>query len=297
MSEPVSIATQRLRPGFAVWLPVLLAAALMTGCGKTVQRTATEQLILSDAVDRVVRSINFTPLAGMDCYIDTTYLKPAPNTQDKVAQIVNSDYVVSSVRNQLMAAGCRIVLKKEEAEFIIEPRLGAMGADLHEVMYGIPSTNVLSAAATVVPASPSVPVIPEISVARRNDHIAAAKLAVFAYDAKTGLPVWQSGMSLARSEARDTWLFGIGPFRSGTIYSKPHLRSTSLRSQLVGDHDGDQPRQEVSLGEEFLFSDRLEEARTAAGGSSKSVEKALLPPAPAAEPEKTAAGTPASRAQ
>ena len=225
------------------------AVVLLSGCGKTLRNTATEQLILSDSVDRAIRSIDFSPLARRTCYVDTTYLKTV-----KSASFVNADYVLSSVRNQLSAAGGILAASKTDADIIIEPRLGVLGANENEVTYGIPSSNLLTQAASLVPTAPPVPPIPEISLARKNDQMAATKLAIFAYDAESGNPVWQSGVSTARSNAKDSWVFGVGPFQSGTIYEKPRFAGMKIKLPLIGDIDGDKRRQAVSHDEEFVFN-------------------------------------------
>jgi len=232
-----------------VWPILFSAVLLLSGCGKTLRNTATEQLILSDSVDRAIRSIDFSPLARRTCYVDTTYLKTV-----KSASFVNADYVLSSVRNQLAAAGGILAASKTDADIIIEPRLGVLGANENEVNYGIPSSNLLTQAASLVPTAPPVPTIPEISLARKNDQMAATKLAIFAYDAKSGNPVWQSGVSTARSNAKDSWVFGVGPFQSGTIYEKPRFAGMKIKLPLIGDIDGDKRRQAVSHDEEFVFN-------------------------------------------
>lgn len=232
-----------------VWPILFSVVLLLSGCGKTLRNAATEQLILSDSVDRAIRSIDFSPLARRTCYVDTTYLKTV-----KSASFVNADYVLSSVRNQLAAAGGILATSKTDAEIIVEPRLGVLGANENEVTYGIPSSNLISQAASIVPTAPPVPTIPEISLARKNDQMAATKLAIFAYDSETGNPVWQSGVSTARSNAKDTWLFGVGPFQSGTIYEKPRFAGVRIKLPLIGDKDGDKRRQAVSHDEEFVFN-------------------------------------------
>lgn len=228
---------------------MVVVLAALSGCGKTLRNTATEQLILSDSVDRAIRSIDFSPLAGRTCYVDTTYLKAV-----KSSSFVNADYVLSSVRNQLVSAGGILADSKSDAEIILEPRLGVLGANESEVTYGIPSSSLLSQAASLVPTAPPVPPIPEISLARKNDQMAATKLAVFAYDSETGAPLWQSGVSTAQSNARDTWLFGVGPFQSGTIYEKPKFPRFRIKLPLVGDRGGDEGHQSISHDEQFVFA-------------------------------------------
>ena len=55
-------------------------------------------------------------------------------------------------------------------------------------------------------------------MARKSNEVAAAKIAVFAYHKETRRPVWQSGVAQAHSSSKDTWLFGAGPFKSGSIH-------------------------------------------------------------------------------
>ncbi|HUG89382.1 MAG TPA: DUF6655 family protein [Planctomycetaceae bacterium] len=192
---------------------MLLLAVLAAGCGKTISKTATEQLVMSDAVDRSVASIDFRTLSGQTVYLDTTYIKEIKNNT-----FVNADYIVSSLRQQMVAARCLLQEKRDDADFVVEARVGTLGTDSHEVIYGLPANNLLSTAATLVPTAPPIPTVPEISAAKRSDQMAAAKIAVFAYDRETRQPVWQSGLSVAKSTAKDTWLVGAGPFQSGTIY-------------------------------------------------------------------------------
>ena len=117
---------------------------------------------------------------------------------------------------------------KEDADYIVEARVGALGLDSHEITYGIPASNALSTAASLVPTAPPLPTIPEISFAKKKDQLAAAKIAVFAYNRKTRQPVWQSGVNEADSTAKDTWVLGAGPFQRGTIYEGTQFAGTRL---------------------------------------------------------------------
>lgn len=195
---------------------LLLACLACWGCGTTKQYEATQQLMASDAVDTAIARIDFTALAGQKVYFDTEYIK-----NYKGIGFTNAEYVISSLRQQMFAAGLLMQSTKEKADYILEGRIGALGEDDHEVVYGMPATNTLSAAASAVAATsgvPAVPSLPEISIARRKDQVAAAKVAVFAYERETGERVWQSGLKVARATSKNTWLFGVGPFQRGTIY-------------------------------------------------------------------------------
>lgn len=199
----------------------LIFVAFITGCGTTKSYTATEQLLMSDAVDSTISKIDFRPIAGRKVYLDTTYIQLAGKAVPGVAMPVNlvsADYVISGIRQQMLAAGCNLVEKKEEAELICEARCGALGTDGHSVIYGIPASNGLSGVGSIVTGAPSIPAIPEISLAKRELKSAAGKVACFAYTRETHEPVWQSGIAQAGSNARDTWFLGIGPWQYGSIY-------------------------------------------------------------------------------
>ena len=199
---------------FRLAVLVVLVGVAAVGCGTTREMQATDQLLLSDAVDRSVEQIDFHPLAGHTVFLDTQYLKQAAETG-----YVNSNYVISSLRQQMFQAGCLVQESKVEADFIVEPRIGTLGSDGHEVSYGLPASNTLNAAATVIGNAPALPVLPEISLARRTRDTAAVKLAVFAYHRETKQTVWQSGLSVGRSNVSGHWVLGAGPFQRGTIYN------------------------------------------------------------------------------
>jgi hypothetical protein len=207
-----AIALRRLAAVAA--LAALCAAG---GCGASKQRLATEQLLLSDAVDRAVARIDFTSLAGRRVFFDTQYLQAVNGLG-----FVNAPYVISSLRQQMNAAGCLLQDKITDADVVVEARVGTLGSDAHEVTYGIPANanSGLASAAALVPNTPRMPALPDLALARRNDLRGAAKIAVFAYHRESRLPVWQSGLGVATSTARDSWILGSVPIQSGTVYEQ-----------------------------------------------------------------------------
>ncbi len=198
-----------LRPALLVWGLCVLA---LCGCGTTRSFMATDQLLMSDAIDATVSKIDFSPLTGKKVFLDTAYMKmlKAPNN------LLDSDYVISSIRQGMIAENVLLVDSKDEAELIAEARLGTMGLDGHNVTYGVPASSALSSASAL--AGASVPTIPELSIGRREAKLGAAKVAVFAYVKATHEPYWQSGIARSTSTSRDTWFLGIGPWQAGTIY-------------------------------------------------------------------------------
>jgi hypothetical protein len=196
-------------------LVVMAGVAVAPGCGTTSQRLATEQLLVSDAVDVAINDIDFSKLFGKKVYMDTTFLKPISGVG-----FVNADYIISSLRQQMMAAGCLVEEERDKAEIIVEPRVGALGSNRHEVTYGVPATGQqLTTVATAVSGAPVMPLIPEISVGRTDVQNGIAKIYVFAYDRSSREAVWQSGLAKSESTSSSTWFLGAGPFQKGTIHN------------------------------------------------------------------------------
>jgi hypothetical protein len=186
-------------------LTVAAALALAAGCGTTrmtdTQRTATEQLLISNAIDQSVAQLDVRALASRPVFLDVQYLDGA----------VDRGYLVSSLRQHLLANGCLLQEERAKATYVVEARAGGVGTDRHSLLVGIPQTTVPA----LVPGQPTQ--IPEIPIAKKTDQNGVAKIAVFAYNRKTGQPVWQSGMVQSLSTSRDVWVLGTGPFQNGTI--------------------------------------------------------------------------------
>lgn len=224
------------------WLASIAACAVLAvGCGSTrssnTARTATEQLLISDAIDRTVQQIDFKVLEGEAVFFDERHL----------LEVVDKAYLISSFRQHLLANGCVLKEKREEATFVVEPRVGAIGTDNHDWLVGIPAINVPQ-----VPLAPTLPAaIPEIPFAKRRDQRGVAKLAVFAYRRETGEPVWQSGMAISESEANDIWVLGAGPFKRGTIYEEKTFASGRIAPKSADDMRG--PRV-ANVGDEAVFA-------------------------------------------
>lgn len=176
------------------------------GCGTTrvsdTTRTATEQLLISNSIDNSVSRLDFSVLAGKRVYLDSQYLDG----------VTDKGYLISSLRQQLLACGCLLQEDRKKATFVVEARAGSVGTDRSDMLIGVPQMSVPS----VMPGIPGA-MIPEIAVAKKSNRRAVAKVAVFAYNRISGDPVWQSGTLQAVSHERDSWLCGVGPFRRGHL--------------------------------------------------------------------------------
>jgi hypothetical protein len=202
---------ERLPPALAA---TALVAVALAGCGSTsgsdTKRTAIEQLLVSDAIERAVMKIDLAPLAGRKVFLDTTVLA---NVEDK-------DYLASVVRQHVLGSGCILAAKRDDAEIIVESRAGALGTDRNSIMLGMPATSVEFAGNGTS--------IPELALVKRGDQRAVAKISLFAYYRATGTPVWQSNAEHIASHHRDRWFFGAGPFQDGRIHDRMEFAGEKL---------------------------------------------------------------------
>jgi hypothetical protein len=270
----------------------MLAAALLLGmasaplgCGTTrwsdTSRTATEQLLITDAMDRAISRVDLRAVAGKEVFLDSSPL----------GKTVDSDYLVSSLRQHMLASGCILKEKREEAEYVIELRAGAVGTDRRDMLVGVPATRVPD----VVPV-PGVPSnIPEIGLIKKTEQRAVAKIAMFAYNRKTGRPVWQSGIIPVESRAKDTWVLGAGPFQKGSIYKDTQFAGDRIEIPLIDPYLPKPERPWLAVAQEAYFSEPqvppLEEIQLASHEEPAAETK---PPAPDGKPETAAAEEPAT---
>lgn len=184
-------------------------AIFCSGCGtmKTTNtsRTATEQLLVTNAIDKAIDEIDFRVLSGKTVFLDSA---PASGATDTA-------YLSSAIRQQLMANGAQLKEKKEDAEIVVELRAGGIGTDENEVVYGIPE---LTAPTGITGGSIS---LPEFAIAKKLGQTAYAKIAIFAYDRATGTPIWQSGTAQQEAKVKSLWVLGGGPYRKGEILEPP----------------------------------------------------------------------------
>jgi hypothetical protein len=222
----------------SIWLPLLVAAAVLAGCGtiKTsgTTRTGTEQVLLTNAWDQALGKVDFRPLAGVPVYLDTTNVTA-----------VDQGWVVSSLRQAMLGQGVLLRPKLEQAQWVVEARVGAYGTDASNWLVGISQTTVPQ----TITGMPSG-TIPELPLIKKSNQYGVAKLALFGYDRASGQIVWNSGTMLAVSTAKDIHFLGVGPIRSGTI--RGDTKHAGMRLPIVSESSSDSAK--TSKGRAPVFT-------------------------------------------
>jgi hypothetical protein len=208
------------------------------------QRTATEQLLLSDAIDRAVDQLDFHFMDGKKVYLDASAIKPE----------TDAAYLASSLRQQMAAHGCLLEEKRQESDYVVEARSGAIGTDHEEVLVGMPATTVPA----VGPMTAGPATIPEVPIVKRTEQRGVAKISLFAYNRRTGHAVWQSGAIPTESRVKDLWVLGAGPFQRGQIVDGMHPIAQTKRRSAVGPlKPSDPPSGWLSVGDQAFFREPL----------------------------------------
>ena len=222
-----------------------------SGCGTTKwsdsPRTATEQLLVSDAVDRAISEIDFSALEDRSVFLDTRF----------IATTLDQNYVTSTLRQHMLASGCIIKDKAEDSDFVVEVRAGSLGTNRNDVLLGVPATQ----SAQRRPAADRGGGDSGNRALETNQPAGGVQDGGVRLRPHDGRPVWQSGNRKVASSAKDTWLLGTGPFQRGNIYDGTSFAGEKIKSPLVRQEKGKETRNSVensSVGTERRFDSRRE---------------------------------------
>lgn len=156
--------------------------------------TATEQLLITTAIDNAVSKMNVAIPAGTRIFVDTSYFDGIGRDQ----KVLFPKYAMSAVREKLLQSGALLAEDRQSADMIVELRTGGQSVDHNSLFVGIPSIS--------VPLPPTFyPVTtPELSFFKRDRQTGVAKLAIVAYRQDNGAYAASSGSSFGSSNHTET---------------------------------------------------------------------------------------------
>jgi hypothetical protein len=210
-----------------------LAAILLVAAGGCTSvkmtgtaRTGTEQLLLSGTWDDALCRVDFRAMADKKVFVDPQYL----------SGVVDKDYVVSSIRRAMGEQGVLLENNKDKAQIVLEPSFGAYGTDMRDCTVGLPGMSLmpsLTTGATVASSGNSN----SLNFSQTNREDAVIKAILYAYDAKSGRLVWESGWLLNAQGVRDHFFMGAGPYRlssRGEVERYPDEAQVQTRKHFFG---------------------------------------------------------------
>ncbi len=174
---------------------MLAGAILLAGCTTITMteppQTATEQLLVTTAIDGAVAKMNVSSFApGTRIFVDTSFFDGLGRDRT----ILFPKYAMAAVRERLLRAGALLTDDRQMADVIVELRTGGQSVDHNALFVGIPSLT--------IPAPPTftTPVTtPELALFKRDRKTGVAKLEIVAYRRDSGAFAGASGASFGAS--------------------------------------------------------------------------------------------------
>lgn len=177
-------------------VPALVLCLAMAGCTTDrvtePQESATEQLLISTAVDDAVSKLKIALPAGTALFLDAQYLDTAPGDHQRYPK-----YLIGSVRNHLARQGFRLAEERKTADVVVELRSGAQSIDHDGYLIGLPGFT------APVPLAGTMS-LPEIALYKRDQRAGIAKVALTFLNRADGSLAAPSERTLGRAD-RTGW--------------------------------------------------------------------------------------------
>jgi hypothetical protein len=147
---------------------VAIVSACSTRRESEPPRTATEQLLISQAADRAADQLNLNIPPDSKVFVDSSNIEG-----------LDSKYAIAAMRERILKLGANLVADRGNADVVVEIRSGALSMDESNFLIGSPQFDI------PIPATASI-TFPEIALFKRAERKGVAKFAGVGYDAKDG---------------------------------------------------------------------------------------------------------------
>lgn len=218
------------RNGRLRWAVSAIFVVVAGGCTSVkmtgTARTGTEQLLLTGTWDDALCRVDFRAMADKKVFVDPTY----------ISSVVDKDYVVSSIRRTMGEQGVLLENNKDKAQIVLEPSFGAYGTDMRDTQVGLPGMTLMPSLLTGASVASSGN-SNSLNFSQTNREDAVIKALLYAYDAKSGRLVWESGWLLNAQGVRDHFVMGAGPYRMssrGEVERYPDEAQVQTRKRFFG---------------------------------------------------------------
>jgi len=159
----------RIHEFMALILAMLALGACTTVRESSPQRTATEQLLISTAVDRAIAQVNLRIPAGTKVFVESEQLEGS-----------DGKYAAGEMRDRLLRNGASLVNDKGKADAVVEVRAGALSIDDRQTLVGIDTFD------APIPFAGQAAKIPQIALYKDRERQGVAKIAAFGYSTSDG---------------------------------------------------------------------------------------------------------------
>jgi len=184
----------------ALILAVLALGACTTTRETSPQRSATEQLLISTAVDRAVERMDLKIPQGTKVFLDAEQLEGS-----------DGKYAAGAMKDRLLRGGTNLVADRGNADAVVEIRAGAMSVDDKQTLFGIGSFDV------PVPLAGQAAKIPEIALYKQKERVGVAKIAAIGYSTADGKLIESTGPQFGYSHEDEKVLLFFFSWQSSDL--------------------------------------------------------------------------------
>lgn len=186
---------------------VLLEICLLSACGVTRDsskspRAATEQLLLSQAVERSLEDVSVPMLKDAEVVMEVAGLTP------------DQFYVRDAVAGHLARTqGVRIMGFRDQAKYVVRVMIQALGTELDQSFFGMPQVQ-----GGLIPIA-----LPELPLYKFIREVGYVRYALNIYEAVTGRLVLTTPWYTKTAAWRQYTIFIFLTFRTSTLTDPPEL--------------------------------------------------------------------------
>lgn len=202
MNQPIEIQTGVVRASRRAPLVALVLSSLLSGCALTQEvsktpRSAIEQLLLSQAVERALEGLEVPLPEGESVRVEVSGLQTDRahlhlDEQEGTFGVIDSPswdlaFVRDLVAGRLGELGYQVRKREEEATYLARVLVQAMGTNQGKTFFGIPPIQSL-----IIPFA-----LPQLTLYQEQDQLAHVRLHLDLFEAATGRFVrstpWMAG--------------------------------------------------------------------------------------------------------
>ena len=188
----------------SAFMALILAMVALGACTTTretsPQRSATEQLLISTAVDRAVERMDLKIPQGTKVFLDAEQLEGS-----------DGKYATGAMKDRLLRGGANLVADRGKADAVVEIRAGALSIDDKQTLFGIGSFDV------PVPLAGQAAKIPEIALYKQKERVGVAKIAAIGYSTADGKLIESTGPQFGYSHEDEKVLLFFFSWRSSDL--------------------------------------------------------------------------------
>lgn len=221
-----SLASARRSAAWEVALRGLLLSSVLGGCALTQEvsktpRSAIEQLLLSQAVERALESLEVPLPEGESVRVEVSGLQSDRahlhlDEQDETFGVIDSPswdlaFVRDLVVGRLGELGYRVRKRDEEATYLVRVLVRAMGTNQGKTFFGIPPIQSL-----IIPFA-----LPQLTLYQEQDQLAHVRLHLELFETTTGRFIRSTPWMIGNTYYNQYTVFFFFTFRTTDVISPP----------------------------------------------------------------------------